>query len=179
MKPAAAARRDRTLTIQNRQRTVRVDRRRFRRLATALLSEVLALPRYDLGLCLLADAEMIQLNETFLRHAGSTDVITFDYVAAGPQPGQAGHSARQENSGTESPLHGEIFICLDEAIRQAKRFRTSWQSELVRYLVHGVLHLRGFDDCSATARRRMKREENRLVRALASRGSFRRLAKPD
>ena len=43
-------------------------------------------------------------------------------------------------------LHGEIFICVDEAIRQARRFGTIWQSEIVRYLIHGVLHLLGFDD---------------------------------
>ena len=44
------------------------------------------------------------------------------------------------------PLHGEIFICVDEAVWQARKFRTSWQSEIVRYLVHGVLHLLGHDD---------------------------------
>ena len=42
-------------------------------------------------------------------------------------------------------LHGEIFICVDEAIPQAKEFRTSWQSEIVRYIVHGVLHLLGHE----------------------------------
>jgi probable rRNA maturation factor len=48
---------------------------------------------------------------------------------------------------------------------QARQFRTSWQSELVRYIIHGVLHLRGFDDIRPADRRKMKREENRLLRA--------------
>ena len=43
-------------------------------------------------------------------------------------------------------LHGELFICVDEAVAQAKEFKTSWQSEVVRYVVHGVLHLLGHDD---------------------------------
>ena len=74
-------------------------------------------------------------------------------------------------------LHGELFICVDEAIRQARRFRTTWQSELVRYVVHGVLHLLGHDDHHAADRRKMKREENRLVRLMARRFAFTRLAR--
>ena len=46
---------------------------------------------------------------------------------------------------------------------QAKQFKTTWQSEIVRYVIHGVLHLLGHDDRLAAARRRMKREENRLL----------------
>src|SRR2546427_238130 len=64
-------------------------------------------------------------------------------------------------------LHGEIFICIDEVISQAGKFRTSWQKELVRYLIHGVLHLCGYNDRRASARRRMKSEEDRLLRQLA------------
>jgi probable rRNA maturation factor len=66
---------------------------------------------------------------------------------------------------------------VDEAIIQARRFRTSWPAELVRYLVHGVLHLRGFDDHTAADRRRMKTEENRLLRLLAGRFPLSQLAR--
>ena len=96
---------------------------------------------------------MAKLNETFLKHSGPTDVITFDYSEADRR----------------SPLLGELFICVPEAVAQSRRFRTSWQEELVRYLVHGVLHLLGYDDRAAKARQRMKREENRLLRRLARR----------
>jgi rRNA maturation RNase YbeY len=94
---------------------------------------------------------MTRLNETFLRHDGSTDVITFDYAQA-------------DDNG--SRLSGEIFVCVEEAVLQGRRFRTGWESELVRYVVHGLLHLRGFDDHRAAARRRMKQQENRLLRLL-------------
>jgi probable rRNA maturation factor len=57
-----------------------------------------------------------------------------------------------------------MFICIDDAMAQARQFRTSWQSELARYIIHGILHLRGFDDIRAADRRKMKREENRLLR---------------
>ena len=65
---------------------------------------------------------------------------------------------------------------MDEAIAQARRFRSTWQSELVRYLIHGILHLRGFDDLRHSDRRKMKREESRLLRLLARQFNFGKLA---
>ena len=73
-------------------------------------------------------------------------------------------------------LHGEIFICLDEAVSQSRRFHATWQGELVRYAVHGVLHLLGYDDQNARVRRKMKKAEDTLVRRLAARFEFQRLS---
>jgi probable rRNA maturation factor len=56
---------------------------------------------------------------------------------------------------------------VDEAILQARRFRTTWQAEVMRYIIHGTLHLLGYDDLRMPARRMMKRQENRLLRRLA------------
>ncbi len=72
---------------------------------------------------------------------------------------------------------GELFVCVDEAMTQAKRFRCTWQAEIVRYIVHGVLHLLGHDDLKPEPRRRMKREENRLVRRLGAKNSFAQLSR--
>jgi probable rRNA maturation factor len=54
---------------------------------------------------------------------------------------------KPEPSPVDSPmsLHGELFICLDDAVKQAREFRTTWQSELTRYVIHGLLHLCGHD----------------------------------
>jgi len=62
----------------------------------------------------------------------------------------------------------DIFICLDEAARQARAFRTSWPRELVRYLVHGLLHCHGYDDQTPATRRPMKRLEDRCLRHLTA-----------
>ena len=110
---------------------------------------------------------MTRLNETFLHHPGSTDVITFDYA----EP--AAPSARSPRS--PALLHGEIFVCLDAAVSQARRFHTTWQSELVRYIVHGLLHLLGHDDRDSRARRGMKRAETLLVHKLARQFDLRAL----
>lgn len=146
------------LLIIQRARAVPVDTRRLRQFTRVLLDDLLALEDFELGIHLVLAPEMARINETFLHHAGPTDVITFNH---------AEHAAQ---------LHGELFICHDVAVTQAREFRTTWPSELVRYVVHGVLHLRGFDDHRAADRRKMKREENRLLRELGRRLPISKLA---
>ena len=155
------------VSIINRQRTRKADARRLREI-TLLLLDGLQITSAEFGVNLVADAEMTHVNQTFLQHEGSTDVITFDHSE---------HSSSLQTPDPRPQLHGELFICVDEAIRQARRFRTTWQAELVRYIVHGVLHLLGHDDHRAVDRRKMKREENRLVRQLARRFDFTRLTR--
>ena len=144
------------LSLRNRQRTRRVDLRLLRKITIACLKEIFAQPQFELGIHLVSAREMAEVNENFLRHIGSTDVITFDYT------------------GTET-LHGEIFISIDDAVSQAKEFGATWPSELVRYIVHGILHLKGFDDLNPIARKKMKREENRVVDELTRRFPLRKL----
>ena len=72
----------------------------------------------------------------------------------------------------------EIFICTDEAIVHARRFRTTWQMELARYVIHGVLHLCHYNDIHPSDRRIMKREENRLLRELDRRLPLQNLQRP-
>jgi probable rRNA maturation factor len=160
-----------SVTIANRQRVRKTNLRLLKKIANVLLAE-LEIQKAEIGICLVAAPEMTRLNETFLKHKGSTDVIAFDYGFGVPPSGGkfSKKSARANRLKQElRTLHGEIFICVDEAVLQARKFSTSWQSEVVRYLVHGVLHLLGFDDSSAGARRKMKREENRRMREMTRR----------
>jgi probable rRNA maturation factor len=155
------------IVVASRQRTRKINPRRLRLIAEALLAE-LEIGEAELGINLVAAREMTLLNKTFLRHEGSTDVITFDYSA---------EEKRKAESGKRKALHGEIFICVDEAISQSKTFKASWQSEIARYLVHGVLHLLGHDDRRAVDRRRMKQEENRWLGRLSRRFSLAHLGR--
>lgn len=156
------------VTILNRQRTRPINARWLRQIVSALLNDLLGIKNAELGITLVAAPEMTRLNEAFLQHGGSTDVITFDYAGTAlPRP---------QTPDLRANVHGEIFVCVDEAVLQARRFRTTWQSEVIRYLVHGVLHLLGHDDHRAADRRRMKRAENRLVRLLAAHFAVSQLA---
>ena len=143
------------LRIQNCQRTRAIEARQLRRTCAELFREHLRIENVELGVRLVAASEMTQLNEAYLQHQGSTDVITFNYREPGTQGSKSG-----------AAICGELVICVDEAILQAKRFRTTWQSELIRYIIHGVLHLLGYDDRRAADRRKMKQEEERLLRLL-------------
>jgi len=160
------------IAVVNRQRTRKINLRLLKKITNALLAE-LEIEKAEIGICLAAVPEMTRLNETFLRHAGSTDVITFDYGLGVPPSGGSKRGVVPAQNNRLKPghqtLHGEIFVCVDEAVLQARKFGTSWQSEVIRYLVHGVLHLLAFDDSSADARRKMKREENRRLREIIHR----------
>lgn len=148
-----------SVIIANRQRTQKINRRLLKQIVDELLAE-LKVSEAKLGINLVAAPEMTRVNETFLKHTGSTDVITFDY--------------KGKTEGTI--LAGEIFVCVDEATVHAKRFKTKWQSEIVRYIVHGVLHLLGHDDRRVAVRKKMKREENRLLHVLAKKISLAQIA---
>jgi probable rRNA maturation factor len=141
------------LYLRNSQRTRSINRRLLRWIIRDVLTDLLQQEDFDLTVHLIGKRQMTRLNETHLQHSGSTDVITFGY----------------SNPESTEPLSGEIFVCVDEAMTQSKRFHTTWTSELVRYIIHGLLHISGYDDLEPTARRRMKREENRLLKAIGTR----------
>jgi probable rRNA maturation factor len=146
-----------SLLITNRQRAIPLNTRLLRTLTKSLLEDLLRLEEFNLAIYTVRGPEMAELNKNFLQHEGSTDVITFDY----------GEAPTLDARPSTLLLHGEIFISIDDAKAQARKFRTSWQSELARYVIHGVLHLRGFDDIRPADRRKMKREENRLLKEIA------------
>lgn len=166
----------RELQVRNRRCGRAINSERVREIARALLEEELALRAYQLGIQFVSAKKMAEMNWEFLRHKGSTDVITFDYREGyGGRSGVDGFAGLEESE--ELDLAGEIFISVADALKQAKEFGTSWQEELVRYVVHGVLHLRGYDDLSAGKRKVMKREENRLMRNLGRRFNARKIAR--
>jgi probable rRNA maturation factor len=162
-----------------------VDLRLLRRIVIALLADSLREEGFELGVSLVGSEQITRLNEKFLQHSGPTDVISFDYNEMDDnreKVGRAVPSAPQrvaiaKNAGSRAlpRIHGDIFICVEEALKQARRFSTNWQSELVRYVVHGTLHLRGFDDTRPGERRKMKREEDRLLRELSDEFELRKL----
>jgi probable rRNA maturation factor len=157
-----------TLVLRNRQRQQRLDMRLLRRIVQALLGRVCPTDSFDLAIYIVTQAQITHLNETFLRHKGPTDVIAFHY---GTEPAPCPSADKQD-----APPAAEIFVCLEVALSQARRFHTTWQSELVRYLVHGTLHLLGYTDQDPKLRREMKKVENALLSDLTRQFDLRRLS---
>jgi probable rRNA maturation factor len=147
------------LSFRNRQRARALNSLLLRQIVRHLLYEEFELSEYELCFHFVGEKEMAKVNWKFLQHEGSTDVITFDLA----EPG----------SGT---MVGEIYISVPDAVKQAREFGTTWQEELIRYIIHSLLHLQGHDDLEAAKRRVMKREENRLVKKVAAKFSLRNLA---
>lgn len=149
-----------SLLVCSRQRASKVNVRLLRWMTRHLLQDLLHRDHYDLCVTLVADDRMTRLNQEHLRHQGTTDVITFDYN----DPSRA------------EWIVGEIFISVEEACRQARRFRTEWTSEIARYVVHGILHLAGYDDQTPPDRKRMKRQEDTLLAKLDEKFNTAKLA---
>jgi probable rRNA maturation factor len=135
------------IVIANRQRTKRLDRRILKQIAEFTLHSA-EVESAELGFHFVSAKKMACVHKEFMDIEGSTDVITFDHGSNPPKS-----------------IHGEIFISIQDAIKQAQEFKSTWQSEITRYIIHGILHLLGYDDLIPAARTKMKREENRLLKA--------------
>ncbi len=98
----------------------------------------------------ISSKEIIPINSVYLGHNFSTDIITFNY------------------SGENDTLDGEIFISLEDARYNAEKFNVSMDDELLRLIVHGFLHLLGFDDKLKADKKIMKMEEDKLVAELVN-----------
>ena len=112
------------------------------------LKKLLNFSLQSLEITIVNSEYIFELNKTYLKHNYSTDIITFAY------------------SDSVDELDGEIFISIDDAVENAKNFNVSLNSEILRLIIHGILHLIGYDDISSSDRRKMKLEENKLVKIL-------------
>ncbi len=93
------------------------------------------------------DEKILQTNRQFLQHDYYTDVITFDYSSS-------------------TVLNGDIFISLDTVSSNAQEAETSFDNELSRILIHGVLHLTGQGDKTPLSKAEMTRKENKALAEL-------------
>jgi probable rRNA maturation factor len=134
-----------TVFVRNRQRRLKIDREHLQHIALETLRWLKARADTTVGIILVSDAQIAEYNERFHRTAGPTDVLTF------PMDEMAG---------------GELIISADRALEHARRYRTTPARELALYVVHGILHLHGYDDRTARQRARMRAAERRLLARL-------------
>ena len=136
------------ITVRNLQRTVQIDVAALQEFAQQALrlcfhihrNEPAQLKRLrEIFVLLISNRRMARLHRQFLSRAGPTDVMTFE--------------------------HGEILVSAEMARDQARRFGSSLGQELRLYVVHGLLHLHGFDDRNEVEARRMARMQQKILAA--------------
>ena len=112
------------------------------------LSDELEFIINDLEINFISAIKIEIINSEYLNHHYSTDIITFNY------------SEKQKR------LDGEIFISVDDAAANAEKFNVSLLEEITRLIIHGILHLLGYDDQERKDKIKMKRQENKLLNTL-------------
>jgi probable rRNA maturation factor len=136
------------VTVHNLQRKISVNVAELEKFAGNAVQYSLQLQKgkqtdlrksHEVSVWLISDRRMALLHRKFLGHSGPTDVLTFQ--------------------------HGEIFISVDTARRHARAFGNSLSRELKLYIVHGLLHLHGFDDRTPSKARKMKAAQEKILRA--------------
>ncbi len=137
------------IQVQNAQRKLRLEMEPLREFARRAWEECCALAEAnadavrdlaEVNVALVSDRRMAALHQRFMQIAGPTDVLTFQ--------------------------HGEVVVSVETAQANAARFRSSPDEEIRLYIIHGFLHLLGFDDQSAADARAMEAAQTRVLKAL-------------
>lgn len=136
--------------VSDRQDVLRVSRRWLDRIVRAALRAE-GVERAEIGVSLVDDRRIAAVHRRWLGVAGPTDVITFD-LSAGVGPRAAG-------------LAGDLVVSTETARRMARAVGWTPHRELAYYVVHGLLHLAGYDDHSPADRRAMRSRERVVMRA--------------
>jgi len=118
-----------------------------KRLLKSWIREIIKSYRFSIGainIILVDDEEILNVNRTFLNHNYFTDVITFDYT-------------------DRRVISGDIYISIDSVLNNANHFKQSLNDELKRVIIHGILHLLGFNDSTEEEKIAMRKLENRAL----------------
>jgi probable rRNA maturation factor len=128
---------------------------KIKKIALTIL-ELVAEKNAELSLALIGNVEMRKLNAKYRKKHYATDVLSFPAEGIVPQ---------------ETRLLGDVIISVEKAAEQAQARGHSSEQELITLLIHGVVHLLGYDhERSARDARAMHRVEKRIYRQLCERG---------
>jgi len=147
------------VVLSSRLRRRRLQLSRLQSLAETILREAGA-TRADLSLLLVGDRSMRRLNRVYRGKDRTTDVLAFPMRKVSPR-------VTRHGSPVTSKLLGDIVISLPQAARQAARAGHRLDREVAVLVIHGLLHLLGYDhERNVREARRMQRKERAILRAI-------------
>ena len=129
------------------EKGIKINKRSLHRIVVSLCNE-LDLKISSLEINFVSTEAMLKLNKKYLNHNYNTDIITFDY------------------SNERNNLDGEIFISINDAAENSKKYHVTLNNEILRLVTHGILHMTCYDDVTLAKRKRMKKVEDTLVHKL-------------
>lgn len=102
------------------------------------------------------------INTSFVGHEGITDVISFNYLTP-------------EDIDTNKGIFAELFICVEKAEIESRERIIEFAEELTLYIVHGLLHIAGYDDLEVSKRKKMRKAEEKCMDLLKKRFTLNRI----
>ncbi|HEX6987169.1 MAG TPA: rRNA maturation RNase YbeY, partial [Planctomycetaceae bacterium] len=141
------------IEINDSQSRIAADLDRLRSVAVDVLRHE-GVAAAEVSVALIDGETMRRLNREHLGHDYDTDVLSFLLDASGPEVPEP-----DAPRGAGKTLDGEVLISTDVAARAAEEFGWSVESEVILYLVHGLLHLTGYDDLTDDERAVMRERE--------------------
>ena len=129
------------IILKNLQKKIPLPRARVLKVVDTTLRKLRKKRDCCLSIVFVGPQRMRHLNKRYLRHDYLTDVLAFDLGEG----------------------LSEIIICPQVAYANAKRYKTSTEKELILYVIHGILHLAGFDDHSAKDIAQMRQMEKKML----------------
>ena len=108
--------------------------------------------------------QISQINSEYMKHEGVTDVISFSYMT-------------EDCIESEENIIAELFICVSKAEIEARQRKIDFAQELILYVVHGILHIAGYDDLDENSRRKMRKAEANCMKELTKISSLNSIIK--
>ena len=141
------------ITLKDLQKTIPLNAPQIHKIAKAILRRE-GIRSAELSVVFVTRQRIRGLNRKYLRRDHATDVLAFAYEPS---------SQNERHVKTKRTLCGDIIISTDAAVQNAKIYSTGRSRAIVLYLIHGILHLRGFDDHKPQDIKKMRGKEQALL----------------
>lgn len=142
----------RKIRILNLHKAYRLNERLVEKIVTQVLKFCKKPKALELEFVFLDNKRIRELNKKYKRSNRPTDVLSF--------------GMKRDEFGL--PFYGEIIISLDRALENSKIFGTEFNSEVTLYIIHGILHLFGYDDETVSEKRRMSGRQLQILESICT-----------